>query len=226
MSVLIPSHRAPDSGGRVRLPASPTWASTSRWTEAESCSEKRQPHSDTSGTETAGNWRCMITNGQPGPKCTLTPVGGRLRPTNRRLRLALVSPCEDESHDHVNSVHFCDLEDGIQGVPASAGLASSPGVGGSRSAEENDALHFSRHLARQPIIHEFMVSHLVFVLARCLALLPVFLLHRVRLVFVPGCRALPAAVVPCMSQDVSPVPDARKKNSVNLDVRTMVSPML
>ena len=60
-------------------------------------------------------------------------VGGRLRPTR-------VSPCEDESHDHVTTVHFWYLEDGIQGarhgVPASAGLASSSGVGGSRSAEE------------------------------------------------------------------------------------------
>ena len=58
-------------------------------------------------------------------------VGGRLRP-------ARVLPCEDESLDHVTTVHFCDLEDGIQGarhgVPASAGLASSSRVGGSRSA--------------------------------------------------------------------------------------------
>ena len=165
---------------------------------------------------------------------------------------------------------FCDLEDGIQGarhgVPASAGLASSSGVGGSRPAEESEMLfnsqaldmesrrllgwprllvlvvlglqrremlfhgqawvrvsesldcvsvivHFSRHLARLLIIHEFMVSHLVFVLARCPALLLVFLLHRLRLVFVPGvvhcllllCRACLWMSHPCMVQRIQGV---------------------
>ena len=77
----------------------------------------------------------------PDPYRRVRPVvGGRLWP-------ACVSPCEDESHDHVNSPHFCDLVDGVQGarhvVPASVGLASPSGVGVSRSAEERDALQRS-----------------------------------------------------------------------------------
>ena len=163
-------------------------------------------------------------------------VGGRLRP-------ARVSPCEDESQDHVNTAHFCDLEDGIQRgshvVPASAGLASSPGVDGSRSAEERGALQrsglgahattgeseriiglresdcsFLRHLVRLLTIHEFMVSHLVFVLARCPALLLVLLLHRLRLVFVPAvvhcllllCHACLWMSHPCLMQGIQGVP--------------------
>ena len=80
-------------------------------------------------------------------------------------------------------------------------------------------VHFSRDLARLLIIHEFMVSHLVFVLARCPALLLVFLLHRLGVR--SRCRALPAAVLPCMSLDVSPMHDARNSRCTGGLLRQM-----
>ena len=87
-------------------------------------------------------------------------------------------------------------------------------------------VHFSN--ARLPTIREFMVSHLVSVLARCLALLLVFLLL---LGVRPMCRALPSSAVPCMSLDNSPshvannsssgfrVPRARSVPKVGFPVR-------